>query len=127
MRKKISLIGLVSCGYTEHEIHRNRKDHLSAEALRTPKIGSLVDGNLADFIAVDRDPLALPDNQLQHINVVGTLARGKPVYQHWVIHFTIEDISNTPLFFRYMFLKTEGGNPVTYSDCIYGVAMRLYV
>ncbi len=55
MRKKISLIGLVSCGYTAHEIHRNRKDHLSAEALRTPKIGSLVDGNLADFIAVDRD------------------------------------------------------------------------
>lgn len=71
----------------------------SAEALRNPKIGSLVDGNLAYLIAIERDPLAVADNQLQHINVVGTRAGGKSVWQFRVIYLTTEDISNTPLFF----------------------------
>ena len=108
MHLKIALIGLVSCGYTAHEIRRNCKDHLSAEALRNPKIGSLVDGNLAYLIAIERDPLAVADNQLRHINVVGTRAGGKSVWQFRVIYLTTEDISNTPSFFRSPFLKTEG-------------------
>ena len=53
----------------------------SALALRNPEIGSLLEGNMADFIVIDRDPLAAPDDELQHINVVGTWVGGKAVWQ----------------------------------------------
>jgi predicted amidohydrolase YtcJ len=53
----------------------------SADALKDPKIGSLYDGNFADFIAVDRDPLEVEDNELRFIKVVGTWVGGKPVWQ----------------------------------------------
>jgi predicted amidohydrolase YtcJ len=52
----------------------------SAAALRNPKIGSLVEGSLADFIMLDRDPLTVPENDLHHIMVKGTWVNGEMVW-----------------------------------------------
>ena len=75
-------LGLLSCEErmsTEQALEAYTQG--SALALRDPEIGSLLEGNMADFIAVDRDPLAVPENELQQINVVGTWVGGKAVWQ----------------------------------------------
>ena len=75
-------LGMVSgeeCISTEQALEAYTQG--SAGALKNPEIGSLLDGKLADFIAVDRDPLAVADIELQHIKVVGTWVGGKCVWQ----------------------------------------------
>lgn len=52
----------------------------SASALRNTRIGSLREGNKADFIALDSDPLALPDDDLGKIKVTRTWVDGGQVW-----------------------------------------------
>ena len=54
---------------------------LSAATLsRTPQWGALQPGKLADFIVLDRDPLATPTGELTDIRVDATYVAGKPVW-----------------------------------------------
>jgi hypothetical protein len=54
----------------------------SAEQLLNEKnIGSLEPGKFADFIVLDKDYFAIPDNQIHTIKVLRTVLGGKTVYQ----------------------------------------------
>ena len=48
--------------------------------LREDVLGSLEVDKWADLIVVDKDYLAIPENQIKDIKVLLTLVGGKPVY-----------------------------------------------
>jgi predicted amidohydrolase YtcJ len=48
--------------------------------LREKTLGSLEPGKLADFVVIDRDYMAVPDEELNKINVLMTVVGGKTVY-----------------------------------------------
>lgn len=43
--------------------------------------GSLEAGKLADMVILDRNPLAVPKEQIKDIKVVATIKEGKTIYQ----------------------------------------------
>ncbi len=48
--------------------------------MREKALGSLEPGKWADFMLIDKDYLAMPDQELSMINVLMTVVGGKPVY-----------------------------------------------
>jgi hypothetical protein len=54
----------------------------AAEAvLREKEIGSLEKGKLADFIVLDRDYFAIPENEIAKINNLMTVVGGKVIFR----------------------------------------------
>ncbi|MEM0156343.1 MAG: amidohydrolase family protein [Thermoplasmataceae archaeon] len=52
----------------------------AAAALRNTDIGALLEGKLADFIVLDKDPLTVTERELLHISVKSTWVNGKRVW-----------------------------------------------
>jgi len=48
--------------------------------MREKALGSLEPGKWADFMIIDKDYVAIPDEDLSTINVLMTVVGGKPVY-----------------------------------------------
>ena len=55
--------------------------HGAAEIGKTPQIGSLKEGKLADFIITDKNPLTTPPHELSMLNVEQTFVDGQCVYK----------------------------------------------
>ena len=50
-------------------------------AFAEDEVGSLDVGKRADFVVLDRDPMAVPAEQLHELRVLATMLDGRPVYR----------------------------------------------
>jgi predicted amidohydrolase YtcJ len=49
---------------------------------REDRLGSLEPGKFADLVVLDRDYMAIPDEEFSEINALLTMVSGKIVYEH---------------------------------------------